>query len=306
MSTLSPNLGYACDNILSMNVVTADGRLVKADEREQPDLFWAMRGAGANFGIATMLEFRLSRIEAVLSGSLRYPLQCTKRVLSFVDEYVQAKPQDLFLGISILPHQSEDAIEVKVVWVGDRRKGELALAPLRRHARPVQDSITWKPYADEQRAGWEMQSAALASHRRAGHFYRLSEELAETIKEKIVNTRQRNSAITMMNWHGRWSSESNLNAFGFRKAGFEFWIDTHWQSGDDWQRSWQWVEKVYEAIEPFSSGAVYVNDLEDEGPERVRAAYGVHYERLAQIKWEYDPQNFFRMNQNIVPQSPVG
>ena len=105
----------------------------------------------------------------------------------------------------------------------------------------------------------------------------------------------------MMYWHGPWCAKPHDNAFGFRRTGFEYWIHSYWQKARDRERSWNWVEEFYRAMEPLSTGAVYVNDLEDEGDARVRAAYGDKYERLSLIKRKFDPDNFFRVNQNIAP-----
>ena len=104
----------------------------------------------------------------------------------------------------------------------------------------------------------------------------------------------------MMYWHGSWSSKPHDNAFGFRKTGFEFWIHSYWQKTGR-KKSWAWVEQFYNAMEPFLTGAVYVNDLENEGDARVRAAYGNKYDRLSQLKRKFDPYNFFRINHNIPP-----
>jgi FAD binding domain/Berberine and berberine like len=300
-SSLTPKFGYGCDSIVSLEVVTADSKVLRASKGENPELFWAMCGAGANFGIATALEFQLHPIETVLSGSLRYPIRQAKRILRFLDRFVPTIPPELFLIAAVLPHPGERMLDIKVVWVGEKGKGEKLLRPLRSYLRPFQDMIKFKAYLDEQRSGYDVPEGDQSSHRRAGHFTRLTEDIIDTIAEHASNAPHEASGITMIYWHGSWCAKPHDNAFGFRRTGFEFWIHSYWQKAGDGEKSWSWVENFFSAMEPLSTGAVYVNDLEDEGEARVRAAYGDKYERLTLIKRRFDPDNFFRLNQNIPP-----
>jgi FAD binding domain/Berberine and berberine like len=300
-SSLTPKFGYGCDSIIALEVLTADGKFLAANAEEHSDLFWAMRGAGANFGIATSLEFQLHPIETVLSGSLRYPIRQAKKVLQFLDGYALTIPPELFLIAAILPHPGERMLDIKVVWMGEKKKGERLLRPLRKYLRPFEDTIKPKSYLDEQRNVYDVPEGEYSSHRRAGHFKKLTEEIVDAIIEHLPNAPHEASGVTMMYWHGPWCANPHDNAFGFRRTGFEYWIHSYWQKAADRQRSWNWVEEFYRTMEPLSTGAVYVNDLEDEGEARVRAAYGDKYQRLSLIKRKFDPDNFFRVNQNIAP-----
>lgn len=301
-SSLTPKFGYGCDSISRIEMVTADGGVLTAREGENEDLFWAMRGAGANFGVATSLEFRLSPLEKVLSGHLRYPIRQAKKVLRFLDDYALSIPEDLFIQTAVLPHPGDRMLDIAVVWSGEEKKGERVLRPLRKFLKPFEDSVKTRDYLDEQR--WDSDTPAegdYSSHRRGGHFERLTEETIEAIAEYASNAPSEASGITLMYWHGPWCSTPRDNAFGFRCTGYEYWVHTYWQNTGERKKSFAWVEEFYAAMRPLSTGAVYVNDLEDEGDERVRAAYGDKYERLTQIKRKYDPENFFRVNQNIKP-----
>jgi hypothetical protein len=300
-SSLTPKFGYGCDSIVSLEVVTADSKVLTAKAGENPDLFWAMRGAGANFGIATSLEFQLHPIETVLSGSLRYPIRQAKKVLCFLDDFAPAIPPELFLIAAVLPHSGERMLDVKIVWMGEKEKGERLLRPLRKYLRPFEDTIKPKAYLDEQRGGFDVPEGEYSSHRRAGHFNRLTEDIVDTLTEHASNAPHEASGITMMYWHGPWCARPHDNAFGFRRTGFEFWIHSYWQKVSEREKSWTWVEDFFGAMEPFSTGAVYVNDLENEGEPRVRAAYGDKYRRLSLLKRKFDPDNVFRVNQNIAP-----
>lgn len=303
-SVYSPTLGYACDNIANLKVVTADARSLNVDAREYPDLLWAMRGAGANFGIAAELEFQMHDVGGVLSGNLRYSLRDAKDVLKFINGFAPTIPPELFLGVSILYRAGERILDVKAVWNGEEEKGRRLLAPLRRCRRSIQDSISWKSYIDEQRASYETPDGDYASHRRAGHFRVLSEELVDIIVECAGQDNCETDGINMMHWHGPWATPQPESAFAFRHCGFEFWVHSSWRTDIGRERSHLWVEKLYKMVRPFGSGAVYLNDLEDEGDDRIRAAYGSNYERLAELKWKYDRQNFFAVNQNIRPRAP--
>lgn len=292
-SSLTPKFGYGCDSIIALEVLTADGKFLAANAEEHSDLFWAMRGAGANFGIATSLEFQLHPIETVLSGSLRYPIRQAKKVLQFLDGYALTIPPELFLIAAILPHPGERMLDIKVVWMGEKKKGERLLRPLRKYLRPFEDTIKPKSYLDEQRNVYDVPEGEYSSHRRAGHFKKLTEEIVDAIIEHLPNAPHGASGVTMMYWHGPWCANPHDNAFGFRRTGFEYWIHSYWQKAADRQRSWNWVEEFYRTMEPLSTGAVYVNDLEDEGEARVRASYGDKYQRLSLIKRKFDPDNFF-------------
>src|SRR5277367_1830124 len=300
-SSLTPMFGYGCDSIIGLEVVTADGKLLTVTAEQNPDLFWAMRGAGANFGIATSLEFKLHSIESVLSGSLRYPIRQARKVLRFLDGFARSIPSELFLVVAVLPHPGDRMLDVKVVWMGEKEKGERFLRPLRKYLRPFEDTIKPKAYLDEQRNVYDVPEGEYSSHRRAGHFKKLTEEIVDAIIEHLPSAPHEASGITMMYWHGPWCAKPHDNAFGFRRTGFEYWIHSYWQKARDREQSWNWVEEFYRAMEPLSTGAVYVNDLENEGEARVRAAYGDKYQRLSLLKRKFDPDNFFRVNQNIAP-----
>jgi hypothetical protein len=300
-SSLTPKFGFGCDSIVGLEVVTAEGKAITVKSEENSDLFWAMRGAGANFGIATSLEFKLHPIETVLSGSLRYPIRQARKVLQFLDSFATTIPSELFLIAAVLPHPGKRMLDVKVVWLGDKEKGERLIRPLRKYLRPFEDTIKPKAYLDEQRGGFDVPEGEYSSHRRAGHFKQLISDVVETIIEHASNAPHEASGITMMYWHGPWCAKPHDNAFGFRRVGFEFWIHSYWRKASGREKSWDWVEEFYRAMEPLSTGAVYVNDLENEGDARVRAAYGDNYRRLSLIKRKFDPDNFFRVNQNIVP-----
>lgn len=300
--SLTSKFGYACDHITQRELITVDGRKVIACEVEREDLFWAVRGAGANFGIVTSLELRLDPIEQVLSGHLKYPIRHANKVLAFIKDYALGIPDDLFLLMAVLPHPGERMLNISVVWPGDPRRGERVLTPLRKLIKPLEDNIQIRAYLDEQRAGSDNPGDGdYCTCRRAGHLEDLSTESIDVIVEYAANAPTESSGITMIFWHGQWCSQPRDNAFGFRRSGYHYWIHSYWQHTKQAAPAQKWVYDFFSALAPHSSGAVYVNDLQEEGEERIRAAYGDKYERLCQIKRKYDPSNFFCVNQNIRP-----
>jgi hypothetical protein len=302
-SSLTTKFGYACDNIIRVRIVTADGRVVTAHEDEHADLFWAVCGAGANFGVVTSLAFRLNPIESVVSGHLSYPIRQARKILRFLNEYAPTVPDDLFLLAAILPFPGERMLDIAVVWTGEVEKGERLLRPLRTYLKPFKDTVKAKAYLDEQRESFDVPTGDYSSHRKSGHFQMLTENIIDVITEHASNAPSEASGITMMYWHGPWCSKPRNNAFGFRRTGYEFWVHSYWQKAVERKKSWTWVEKFFAAMSPLATGAVYVNGLENEGEERIRAAYGDKYERITRIKAKYDADNFFRVNQNIKPAS---
>jgi hypothetical protein len=261
-----------------------------------------MRGAGANFGVATSLEFQLHPVETVLSGHLKYPLRQAKRILRFLAEYAPTIPNELFLIAAVLPYPGDRMLDIAVVWSGEEKTGERVLRPLRTFLKPFEDSIKINNYLEEQRSGTGTPAEGdYSSHRRSGHFEQLTADTIDVIADYTHSAPSEASGISMIYWHGPWCSGSHDNAFGFRRAGFEYWIHTYWKKAGERKRSWEWVEQFYAAMKPLSTEAAYVNGLEDEGDERVMSAYGRKYARLTWIKRKYDPDNFFRVNQNIKP-----
>ena len=302
---LTPSLGFGCDSITRVELVTADGRVLNADRERNSDLFWAVRGGSGNFGVVTNLEFRLHEVGSVLAGHLKYPIRQVPEVLHFLNDYAPTIPDELFLLAAVLPFPGERMLDIAVVWNGDEQEGARLLAPLRTFTKPFEDSIKLKEYIDQQREGSDSPSDGdYSSCRRGGHLAELSDDAIEVIADFAASAPSESSGITMMFWHGPWCAQvaqSHDNAFGFRRVGYEYWVHSYWQHDGAREDSIGWVIDFFAALQPLSTGAVYVNDLENEGDARVRAAYGDKYPRLAQIKRKYDPANFFRVNQNIRP-----
>ncbi len=298
---LTPKFGFVCDNMTSAEIVTADARVLNASFAENQDLFWAIRGAGANFGVVTELELQLHPVATVLSGHLRYPLDRAREVLGFLDKYASEILDDLSLSVSVFRQSGEVVLDLGVVWPGDAEEGERVIQPLLESFNSIHNTMAVRNYFEEQKASSSNPPHGAASRRRAGHFERLSDGTIDSILRHSANAPSQASGITMLYWHGPWCSKPRDDAFGFRRTGYEYWVQAYWDHDSERAAASVWGDEFFEALRPFSTGAVYVNDLEDEGPERVRAAYGDKYPRLVELKRKYDPGNLFRVNQNIPP-----
>ncbi len=300
--SLSPRFGFGCDSITRARIITADGAMVTADSASNRDLFWALRGGGGNFGIVTGLDFNLHPIETVLAGHLIYPLKRAEEVLTFVNGFLRGIAPELYVIATVLPKPGERMLDIGVVWSGAPQQGERVLRPLREFSAPCEDSIKLKRYLEEQQSGSDSPSDGdWCSFRRAGHMKLLDPCAIEAIGRHCAQGPSEYCGISLIYWHGPWVEKPHDNAFGFRRAGFEYWIHAYWRDFSERERSHRWVNDFHQALRPFSTAAVYVNNLGQDEEERVADAYGEKYSRLISIKRKYDPDNVFRLNQNVRP-----
>ncbi len=313
---LSRKYGLTSDNLRSVQMVTADGRFVSASERENAELFWAVRGGGGNFGVVTSFEFQLHPVgPQVQAGLLLYPLEQAREVLHFYREYAASAPPELTTmavlrmapAAPFLPKHLHGApvIGIAVCHAGSLEDGEQVLRPLKQFGAPLADVIEPKPYVRHQ----TLLDAASPNGR---HYYWKSEYLpglSDAALETVISySRQLSSPLTAVLLFQLGGAirrvEEQATAAGNRNAEFVLNIQSSWLEPDESQRHMQWTREFWGAMRPFSTGGVYMNFLSmDEGEERVRAAYGANYDRLAAIKNRYDPTNLFRVNQNIKPVS---
>ncbi len=307
--------GLTVDNLLSVDLITADGEFVRASEEEHADLFWGVRGGGGNFGIVTSFEYRLHPLgPTVLAGPIFYPLERAREVLRFYRQFIAAAPDELTTILNLrrappvpfLPQamHGRPVIAVNVCYAGAIEAGERVLRPLREHGRPLADLVAPKPYTAHQ-------SMFDATVPHGWHYYWKSWELGELDDEVIeVLVRHAAAATSPLSYciifqlGGAISRVGERDtAYAHRDMGHNVNINAVWTPGDPSpERHVDWAREFWSALEPLAPGPVYVNFLGDEGEERVRAAYGPEkYERLAALKQQYDPTNFFRLNQNIRP-----
>jgi FAD/FMN-containing dehydrogenase len=300
---LMGKFGATCDNVIAIDVVTAEAKVLRATTVGNPDPFWAMRGGGGNFGIATSFEYRLFPVgPTVMGGMVTYPYSQARDVLRFFREFSKTAVDELTVYACLICNSSgEPAIGLAACYSGPLDGAERIVAPLRTCGKPLDDALRPMRYLELQ----SMMDAARPAGRRCAmrsHFMaELPDGGLEAIVENFARTPSPLSVAIIEHCHGAITRvEPEATAFALRKSPFHFEIIGFWDEPSADQANLAWVESFYAATRPFSSNEVYVNSL-DQNESRVREAYGPNYERLGQIKARYDPTNFFRCNQNIEP-----
>jgi hypothetical protein len=295
--------GLACDNLISADVVTADGQLLRASPQQNTDLFWGIRGGGGNFGVVTSFEYQLHPVDGVLAGALSYPLSTAPQILRFYDDYVKAAPDELSTAISLaLTATGEPTVSIVVCYCGPTDEGERLLHPLRTFRSPEDDSIQPRPYTALQSARDQGFPSGRLHYWKSGWLRHLSDSAIETLMQFIPQMPSSASGVGLQQMHGVASRIApSATAFPHRAEQYDFLILSQWSDATDSDRNIEWTNALFQAMQPHLEKSVYVNNLGDEGPGRVKAAYGQNYPRLAALKRTYDPDDLFRANQNIDP-----
>jgi FAD/FMN-containing dehydrogenase len=305
--------GLSCDNLVACEVVTAEGKLVRASADEHADLFWSLQGGGGNFGIVTGFEYRLHPVgPEVLAGVVLYPAEQAGQVLRTYRDCVAAAPEELTTIVILLkapPFLPEHlhgrpVVILAVCYAGDLAEGKAVLAPLRTLGEPLIDLIEPKPYVEHQGMLDAGVPHGLRYYWKSHYLPALSDAAIDALIEHAWAAPSPQSYTIMFHLGGAIRRRSPADsAFEDRTAEHALNIDAVWSDPETDAAQIAWTRRMFEAMQPFGTG-VYVNFLGEEGEERVRAAYGREkYERLARIKAKYDTDNFFRMNQNIRPAS---
>lgn len=303
---LAGKYGLACDNLLSAEVVTADGCIVHCSADSHEDLFWGLRGAGANFGVVTTFEYRLHPVTNVLGGIILHPLRAD--ILSFFDEFSRHASDELTTtGVLLCGPDGTPAFGSIVCYCGPLDEGEKVLRPLRALAKPLLDSIQPRSYLEMQGLLDTTWPPGRHYYNKAHNIRRLSDGAVETILKYSASLPTNLTNIALQQLHGAASRISvSETAFPHRYDHYDLLVHPATDHPSDTDKMIRWARECWKALEPFAERAVYVNALEDaleEGEARVREAYGPNYQRLVNLKNKYDPQNMFRQNSNVKPKS---
>lgn len=300
---LNGKYGLACDNVLSADIVTADGQLRTVSAAEHEDLYWAIRGGSGNFGIVTSFTYALHSVDGVLAGPVIYPVAQAREILPHYHRIASTCPDELSTA-ALFTSAPDGSLVVAIVvcWCGAGDAGVEAVRPLRSLATPLVDAVQPMPYVALQ----SMFDAAFPPGRRhywkGGFLKKLSDEAVAVMDRFAAERPSPLSAVGLQQLHGASARvPPDATAFAHRDSQYDFIILAQWDAPADTARNIAWAQAFFDAMRPFLEGTVYVNDLGQEGNERVRAAYGANYDRLARIKAKYDPENLYQMNQNIVP-----
>lgn len=299
---LSAKYGLTIDNLLVVEIVTADGSLLTASATEHPDLFWAVRGGGGNFGVVTALTFQLHPLAQVLRGGVIHPLARAREVLRFYREYTWQCPDELTVNASLATGPGGHPVVVlDACYCGDLAEGERVLAPLRIFGPPIVDLIRPMSVLEATTLLDALNPPGRYRYYRAESLTSLSDEVIDTTIAYGGASTSPFSAVVFYHIHGAaMRIDPGATAFALRHEHYILEMIAQWSEGEA-QPHTEWAHQFWAAIKPFASEGVYVNFLSEEGEARVRASYGTNYERLVRVKNAYDPTNFFHINQNIKP-----
>lgn len=305
--------GCALDNLLSADVVTAEGELLRASAEENADLFWGIRGGGGNFGIVTSFEFQVHPAGTVLAGLVMHPLSQGREALRFWRKYEETAAEEMSNSVVIfragaeLPVpdvlRREAIVALGGVWIGAMEEGERALRPLREYGPPAADIYQPMPYSAAQTMADFLWPKGLYSYWKSSFLKSLNDDAIDTMLDfSAMMPSPLTVVVIEHDGDSAWSRvPEDATAFGHRDWPYNIVITAMWKDPKESDANIQWTRKFWEAMKPFLAEAAYVNYLGDVDEEGIRIAYGKKYERLAALKQKYDPTNFFCMNQNIKP-----
>lgn len=308
----SRSLGLTADNLIAAEVVTAEGERLRCDENNHADLFWAIRGGGGNFGIVTAFEFRLHTVgPEVMAGPLVFPFDQAGSVLHNYREFCATCPEELTVWVVMrdappLPFLPPEVHGTKVLilpalYNGPLDAGEKALAALKKLGQPLGDGFGAYPFTGFQQAFDPLLTPGARNYWKSHNFAELSDGLISQLIDYASKLPTAQSEIFIAQMGGATNRISpDATAYPHRDVEFIMNVHTRWDTADQDNVCVSWAREFYTATEPFATGGVYVNFI-SEGEDRVRSAYGNNYDRLTQVKSKYDPDNFFRLNQNVRP-----
>ncbi len=310
---LSRRLGLTIDNLVGADMVLANGEPVHVSDSSRPDLFWAIRGGGGNFGIVTSFEFRLHEVgPQVLSGMIFHPLDDAPKVLRFYRDFSAEAPEEFVCWAVMrqappapfIPAEwhGREIVALAVCYSGSVEEGEQVIKPFRSYGTPIADVIAPNPYTGWQQALDPMLTAGMRNYWKTHDFRDLSDGLIDTLVDKARTLPDPQTDIALAQLGGAVSRVAHeATAYTHRDARYVMNVHGRWADPAKDAECVAWARDVFQAAAPYSTGGAYVNFMTQEEGDRVRAAYGTNYDRLVTLKNLYDPENLFRVNQNIRP-----
>jgi FAD/FMN-containing dehydrogenase len=310
---LTRKYGMTVDNLASVELVTANGKIVRASESENADLFWALRGGGGNFGVVTQFEFTLHPFgPQVLAGLIVFPLEQAKQVLRQYREFVASAPEELSVWgvlrqappLPFLPKEvhGKEIVVLALFYSGDIGEGEKLIAPLRRFGKAHGEHIGVQPYVQWQKAFDPLLTPGARNYWKSHNFRELRDETLDTMIEFAWKLPSPQCEIFIAHIAGAANRiPADAMAYGHRDARFVMNVHGRWNDATKDATCIGWARAFFDATAPHASGGTYVNFMTEDESGRVTAAYGANYARLADIKKRHDPDNVFHLNQNIKP-----
>ncbi|WP_433634063.1 FAD-binding oxidoreductase [Halomicrococcus sp. NG-SE-24] len=313
-SHLRRKYGLTADNLRSVNIVTADGEFLTANEEQHEDLFWALRGGGGNFGVVTSFEFELHELgPEVMHAGTAYPMKEAPSVLRQWRDFMQDAPDEITsdaLLWSIPEHEhfppdlhGTPVIITAGVYAGPVDEGRQALQPLREFKEPLLDLSRVDPYTDVQQQFDPFFQQGVRAYWKSRYLNSLDERAIETIVEYASDRPSPRSPVPIRARGGKLNRiDSEATAFWDRRSPFQLSIDATWTLPEGDEENIEWTREFWEAMEPHASDTMYFNFASgDEDEEIIRTTFGQNYTRLVEVKTEYDPENLFQLNTNIQP-----
>jgi FAD/FMN-containing dehydrogenase len=315
---ISSAFGLTCDNLISADVVTADGRLVTASERENSDLFWGLRGGGGNFGVVTSYEFRVHPLGPIaLGGLLLHPIDRGQEVAHAYRDYVESAPDELATAIAVLmappapfvpEHlQGKPVFGIVVVYAGSLDEAEPVVAPLKQLGPPAVDLVQAMPYTVFQALLDPSAPWGLNGYSRAMHLTGLTDGVIDAVLRhgaEITATSPWSQMIVFRHGGAVSRVPEDATAFSHRGTAYMAHPIAAWEDPADTDRHLDWIRRFSAAMQPFTTGGVYLNLEGEVGADKVRANLSPEkYAKLIALKEKWDPENLFRFNQNITPRS---
>ena len=302
---LGRSYGMACDNLVSADVVLADGSVVTASESENADLFWGLRGGGGNFGVVTSFEYRVHPVGPMLGGLLLFPFDRAREILFAYREIAAAAPDALTMMAAVLtpPPVGAPALAILVGYNGPPEEGAALIQPLK-DMQPLADMTGPMGYRQLQQMLDADFPFGLQNYWKSDFLSGLTDGVIDTVLEHYAKATSPMTAIVIEQFGGAYRRMApGATAFSHRDWDFNLLILSRWEQASESERHIEWTRNLWNSLQPFAAGGVYVNYLEagQEGADRIRKAYGPSYERLAALKKQYDPTNLFSMNQNVRP-----
>ncbi|MDG2241867.1 MAG: FAD-binding oxidoreductase [Rhodospirillaceae bacterium] len=296
--------GLTIDSLLAVDIVTADGQLRRASEDENQDLFWGVRGGGGNFGVVTAFEFKATTFgPTYIGGGILYSREHAKDALDFSFEFSENAPDSL--GINAGMTKTEDGIDAAIIaitYVGDESKAERVLQPLRNFGRELADVTRKANYVEEQSGRDAANSHGRLYYIKGRHMNDYDPKMLDVLFERWGSAPGRYTTMRIVRFGGAVSQVDNdATAWPHRHAKWDIELGGHWTNPDQSEEYVQWGRDYWDALEPYTSRELYLNELMDEEQDQVNESYGQNYKRLVELKNKYDPTNLFRLNANIEP-----
>jgi FAD/FMN-containing dehydrogenase len=310
---LTRKYGMTVDNLVSADVITAEGKKIIASGNENADLFWAIRGGGGNFGVVTQFEFELHPVgPEILAGLLVFPFDQAKQVMRQYREFLESAPTELSVSVVLrqapplpfLPKEvhGKEVVVLAIFYAGDIAEGDKLIAPLRRFGDAHGEHIGAQPYVQWQKAFDPLLTPGARNYWKTHNFTDLRDEALDAMIE-FANRLPSPQCEVFIGFIAGAANRvpAEAMAYGHRDANFVLNVHGRWDDAAQDESCIAWAREFFKAAAPYASAGAYVNFMTEEEGDRIKAAYGPNYDRLVQIKKQYDPENIFHLNQNIKP-----